>query len=504
MVWILIIVGVLVCIVAHDVLQKRHTILHNFPLVGHLRYLLEKIGPELRQYWVANDKEELPFSRSERAWVYASAKGQNNSFGFGTNEQIYAVGYPILKHAVFPFDSEDATVPPGGDESSIPCAKIMGARHNRKRQWRPASVINISAMSYGSLGRNAISALNRGAAKAGCYHNTGEGGVSPYHLLGADVMWQLGTGYYGARRPDGGLDMDKLVATVKANPRIRAIEIKLSQGAKPGKGGILPAAKVTPEIAKIRGIPEFTACLSPNTHRAFSNVEEMIDLIEEIAEKTGLPVGIKSAIGKLDFWYALADQMRVRRQGPDFIAIDGGEGGTGAAPLAFADHVSLPFKLGFARVFPLFQDAGISEEIVWIGSGKLGFPDRAVIGFAMGCDLIAVARESMLAIGCIQAMKCHDGHCPTGIATHNKWLQAGLNVDDKGERFSRYVKMFRKELLALSHASGYQHPAQFTGTDVEFSTGVNAFTSLQEVIGYVPDAVPFTTMAALGQVSEAA
>ena len=211
----------------------------------------------------------------------------------------------------------------------------------------------------------------------------------------------------------------------------------------------------------------------------------MVALIEEIAARTGLPVGIKSAVGELGFWRTLANKMKAENRGPDFIAIDGGEGGTGAAPLTYADHVALPFKVGFKRVYKIFLDEGIAEDLIWIGSGKLGFPDRAVIALAMGCDLISVSREAMLAIGCIQAQKCHTGHCPAGVATHSAWFQRGLNVEEKAFRFSRYVKSFRKELLQLAHSSGYRHPAQFQGKDIEFSVGVNEFQTLNEVIGYV-------------------
>jgi len=465
---------------------KKHTIMHNFPIVGRLRYWLETIGPEMRQYWVANDKEEMPFNRDERSWIFASAKSENNNFGFGTTEQLYGTGYPIIKHAAFPFPEIQAEYPDPTDKTYIPCLKVIGEMHGRARPFQPQSVINISAMSYGSLGERAISALNKGAKEANCYHNTGEGGVSPYHEFGADVMWQIGTGYFGARTPEG-FSLDVLAAKVESNPNIRCIEIKLSQGAKPGKGGILPGVKVTPSIAAIRGIPVGQDCISPNAHSEFNDVDSLIDFVERIAQKTGIPVGIKSAIGVIGFWKELARRMVERGEGPDFIAIDGAEGGTGAAPLTFSDHVSLPFKIGFARLYPIFQAEGLSEGLIWIGSGKLGFPDRAIIAFAMGCDLIQVAREAMISIGCIQAQKCHTGHCPTGVATQNRWLQAGLHVDDKAPRLTNYMRSFRKEILSLSHACGYQHPCQFSGKEIEFCTGVNQFTALHKVLGYQRD-----------------
>lgn len=484
--------GIVVAITAvRDVMQTPSAIKHNFPVVGHFRYWLESIGPELRQYWVANDKEETPFNRSERAWVYASAKNQNNNTGFGTTEILYEIGYPIVKHSVFPYP-EHKFKGFGGDKSAIPCLKVLGASHGRRKAFRPASVINVSAMSFGSLGSKAVSAINRGAMGANALQNTGEGGISPYHQLGGDIIYQLGTGYFGSRGPDGEFSIDALCKKVEAVPTIRAIEIKLSQGAKPGKGGILPGKKVTAEISAIRGIPLGKDCISPNYHRAFSSVDELVDLIELIAERTGLPVGIKSAIGDLVFWENLADRMvRDRTSGPDYIAIDGGEGGTGAAPLAFTDHVALPFKIGFARVYKTFLNAGIADRIVWIGAGKLGFPDRAIVGFAMGCDMIYVAREAMMAIGCIQARRCHTDHCPAGIATQNRWLQAGVNVEDKALRLERYIRSFRKEVLNITHASGYEHPGQYSSDDVEFSTSCNRFSTLTEVMGYRKKLVPY-------------
>ena len=470
---------IILIIFIYDLFQKEHAILRNFPILGRMRYLIEKIGPELRQYIVANDKEEMPFNRSERSWIYATAKKEKNTFGFGTTEQLYEIGYPIIKHSMFPFFTKKSD-----PDFNIPCKKIVGEFHKREKTYRPQSIINISAMSFGSLGENAISALNKGSLLANCYHNTGEGGVSPYHNHGADIVWQIGTGYFGARADNGEFSLNKFKTTIENNPNIKMIEVKLSQGAKPGKGGILPAEKVTKEIANIRGIPIGQICMSPNSHSSFSDVDSLIDFIELLAKTSGLPVGIKSAIGKLNFWTELAQKMKTRNEGPDFIAIDGGEGGTGAAPLAFTDHVSLPFKIGFKRVYSIFKKENMTERIVWVGSAKLGFPDRAIIAMAMGCDIINVAREAMVAIGCIQAQKCHTGHCPTGVATQQKWLQRGLNIKDKSKRCAQYIKGFRKELLQLTYASGYQHPSEFTGEDIEISAGVNKFIPLENILEY--------------------
>ena len=485
--------GFLLLVFIHDMVQKKHAILRNFPVVGHLRYLLEKIGPELRQYWVANDKEEMPFTRAERSWVYATSKKQNNNFGFGSSELMYDTGYPILKHSAFPtrdkYDAHGSLL-----TSSMPCAKLIGAAHNRKNSYRPESIVNISAMSFGSLGKNAVAALNLGAKEAHCYHNTGEGGISPYHKLGGDLVWQIGTGYFGARDAEGKFSMEVFKQAIENNPTVKMIEIKLSQGAKPGKGGILPKDKITEEISKIRGIPRDRDCISPNSHSEFTNVSELVEFIESLADISGLPVGIKSAVGESKFWEELATQMKATNQGPDFITIDGGEGGTGAAPLAFADHVSLPFKIGFKRVYTIFKNHDLINDIAWIGSSKLGFPDRAVVAFAMGCDLINIARESMLSIGCIQAQQCHTGHCPSGVATHNAWLIRGVDVPTKSKRATQFLKGLRKEILQLTYACGYTHPCQFTGQDIEISSGVNLFDPLEKIIGYEKVNIPMAEL----------
>ena len=484
---------ILLLIFIYDVFQKKHAILRNFPIIGHFRYLIELIGPELRQYIVADDKEEMPFNRSERSWLYATSKKQKNTFGFGTTEQIYEIGYPIIKHSAFPLPEKNIKYY-SEDHTLIPCSKIIGKNHQREKPYRPKSIVNISAMSFGSLGQNAITALNKGAKIANCYHNTGEGGVSPYHLLGADIVWQIGTGYFGARDENGSFCIQSFIKTIQNNPSIKMIEIKLSQGAKPGKGGILPKEKVTKEISLARGIKEGEACISPNTHSAFSNTDELLAFIEKLAHLSGLPVGIKSAVGESNFWLELSRKMKEKNIGPDFISIDGGEGGTGAAPLTFSDHVSLPFKVGFKRVYKIFQAENLTEDIVFIGSGKLGFPDRAITAFAMGCDIITVAREAMLSLGCIQAQKCHTGHCPTGVATQSKYLQRGLDPTHKSIRFSEYIKGLRKEILQLSHACGYTHPCQFNGKDIEVSVGINKFQDLDKIMSYKKTPVNYRSM----------
>lgn len=455
MVVLVTVVVVLVAVVVYDVAQRKHAILHNFPIIGHFRYILEAVGPELRQYIVTNNDEERPFSRDQRRWVYASSKRENNLFGFGTDNDLeHAPAYVILKHAAFPHHDavdRDAT------GWAVPCAKVLGGPRGRAKAFRPASVVNTSAMSFGSLSGAAVEALNRGAALVDCLQNTGEGGISPHHDQGGRLIWQIGTGYFGCRNRDGSFDLDALVDRV-AKHEVAALEIKLSQGAKPGHGGVLPGEKVTPEIAAIRGCEVGKTVLSPPGHSAFRDVDEMLDFVERIAEATGLPVGIKSAVGETTFWADLARLMATTERGVDHIQIDGGEGGTGAAPLAWSDHVALPFKQGFPRVYRAFAEQGVAQDVVWIGSGRLGFPTQALMAMGMGCDMIAVAREAMLSIGCIQAQRCHTGGCPTGVATQNAWLVRGLDPTLKSVRFANYVITLRKEMLELAHTAGVAHP----------------------------------------------
>jgi glutamate synthase domain-containing protein 2 len=472
-------------VAAHDLLQKNHALLRNFPLIGHGRYLLESVGPELRQYIVAGNDEERPFSRDQRRWVYASSKLENNYFGFGTDNDVeHTEGYPVIKHRTFA-----EVAPPShhraGEEQQLPSAKVLGGPRDRARQFRPASIVNISAMSFGSLSPQAIEALNRGAALAGCLHNTGEGGLSPYHRNGGELILQIGTGYFGCRDEHGRFDVARLKDVVASAP-VRALEIKLSQGAKPGLGGHLPGAKVSDEIAAIRGIPPGVDCISPSRHAEFSDVDSMLDWVEMLAAETGLPVGIKSAVGDLSFWETLAAQMSGRERGVDFVTIDGGEGGTGAAPMVFADSVSLPFRVGFSRVYKVFAEAGLQHDVTFIGGGKLGLPDNAVVAMALGCDMLNVAREAMLSIGCIQAQRCHTDKCPTGVATQDPWLSHGLDPTLKSVRFANYVKTLRRDLLKLAESCGVSHPALIDADDIEVLNGTSSGVLLREVYGYQP------------------
>ncbi|MEL7498031.1 MAG: FMN-binding glutamate synthase family protein [Planctomycetota bacterium] len=458
----------LLVVALRDYFQTKDPILRNYPIVGHGRHVLAELGPKLRQYIVANNNEERPFSRDQRNWIYYSADQTNNYFGFGTDNDLEnARSYLIIKQAAFPI-TDPIKGEQGYDENySVPCAKILGGARHRAKAFRPESIINISAMSYGSLSAAAVEAINRGCAISKCLHNTGEGGIAPHHDHGGGLIWQLGTGYYGARLENGRFNESLFVETCEQF-NVKAIEVKLSQGAKPGRGGVLPGSKITAEISKIRAVPMGKDCISPASHYEFSNADEMLDFVERLVDVTGgLPVGIKSAVGEMEFWRELISLMESGERGVDFIAIDGGEGGTGAAPLTFSDHVSLPFKIGFTRVFREFAKTDLHEKVVFMGAGKLGFPHEALLATAMGADMIYIAREAMMAIGCIQAQICQTGKCPTGVATQNKWLMRGLEPNDKGARLANYITTLRKEILQLCHACGIHHPAMITTDSFE-------------------------------------
>ncbi len=474
-----------VVVAIYDIVQKKHSILRNYPIIGHFRYILESIGPELRQYIVTDNNEERPFSRDQRRWVYASAKKQNNYFGIGTDIDLELTpNFLIIKPVTFP-----SKHPQKGDDDFDPthpieCRKVLGAARGREKAFRPESVVYISAMSYGSLSAAAVEALNRGCNIADSLHNTGEGSIACHHDHGGDLIWQLGTGYFGARDKAGNFSMDQLVERADKH-QVRAIEIKLSQGAKPGRGGVLLGKKITPEIAEIRGIPVGQDCISPPCHSEFNNADELLDFVEGIADRTGLPVGIKAAVGRLDFWVELADHMSKGDRGVDFINIDGGEGGTGAAPLVYCDNVALPFKTAFSRVYRIFSQRDLVDDIVFMGAGRLGFPEAALLAFSMGVDMVGVAREAMMAIGCIQAKRCHTGHCPAGVATQNKWLMRGLDPTDKSARLANYLVTLRRELMWLTSTVGKNHPAEVTMEDFEIIDDSFEGESPRDTFGYL-------------------
>lgn len=467
-------------VAARDLMQKNHALMRNFPVLAHARYWLETIGPELRQYIVTSNDEERPFSRDQRSWIYASSKEENNYSGFGTDNDIeHQAGYAIIKHRTF----ADSLPHDHAEPMGLPSAKILGGPRQRAKAFRPDSLVNISGMSFGSMSGNAIQALNGGAKLAGCMQNTGEGGLSSHHRQGGDLVLQIGTAYFGCRNPDGTFSLERLKEVVESAP-VRALEIKLSQGAKPGLGGLLPAAKVTREISDIRGIPMGQDCASPSRHTAFTDVDSLLDFVELLAAETGLPVGIKSAVGEMGFWDDLTRHMARGGRGVDFVTIDGGEGGTGASPRIFADSIALPFRMGFSRVYGTFAEAGLTDDVTFIGSGKLGLPDNAIVAFALGADMISVAREAMMSIGCIQSQKCHTDRCPTGVATQDPWLAHGLDPASKAVRCGQYIRTLRKELVKVSESVGVAHPGLITADDIDILCGDYEARSLRETYGY--------------------
>jgi glutamate synthase domain-containing protein 2 len=436
-----------------DITQKRHTVLRNFPIIGHLRFFFENLGEYFRQYFFLGDREEMPFNRATRAWIYRMAKNEGGILGFGSTYDLTQPGALVFVNAAFPvLEGEHAETPPVviGDGW---CNQPFTAR----------SRINISGMSYGAISKPAVQALSRGAGRAGCYMDTGEGGLSPYHLEGGcDVIYQIGTAKYGVRDENGQLDLDKL-RQMAAHENVRAFEIKLSQGAKPGKGGVLPAAKVTEEIARIRGIPFGQDSLSPNRHPETGNMDELLDMVEKVRQATGKPVGIKTAIGGWQFMHELAEAVNRRGlySAPDFLAIDGGEGGSGAAPQALADHMALSITESLPRVIDSLIETGLRERIKVIAAGKLSTPARVAWALACGADLVNTARGYMFSLGCIQALRCHQNTCPTGITTHNAGLQRGLVVEDKATRVANYTVNMNKEVEMIAHACGLKHAGEF-------------------------------------------
>lgn len=468
----------------YSFIQKKHTLLRVYGPFALFRYFAEWMRPFVQQYWIQSDTQERPFTREQRTTVYRLAKGENDVQGFGSIQDFDEQGHLIIKQRNFGRTPTPQVMP-----DYLPCAKVIGT--HRRRPFRPQSIINVSGMSFGALSAKAVQCLNKGAYFSMAYQNTGEGGLSPYHLQGGDLILQIGTGYFGYRNADGTFNLQAMVDKVKSTPQARAIEIKISQGAKPGKGGILPGVKVTQEIATARGIQIGQDAKSPECHSAFGTIAELIDWVEQIAEATGLPVGIKMAIGHADEIYELAKLMSDTGRGPDFITIDGGEGGTGAAPTAFADTVSLPFREAFYTVYTIFKHYGLTERVVFIGSGKLGFAQDALAAFAMGVDLINVGRESMFALGCIQALQCHTDECPTGVTTQKKWRQWGIDFADKSARVGHYLQNLRKSIHEITHAAGYIHPAQFGMDDVLLHTGdMHQHTPFSEIFGYQKVQVP--------------
>ncbi len=453
-----------------DVSQTRDAVRRNYPVIGRFRYLFTMLGEFFRQYFFAMDREEMPFNRAEREWINRSAKDSDNTVAFGSTRNLTPVGTAIFVNFPFPTLTEDAV-------EMVPMVIGPYAEH----PFVAASFFNISGMSYGALSTPAVLALSHGAQMAECWYNTGEGGLSPHHLSGGcDIVFQIGTAKYGVRDHEGNLDPKKL-KEVAAIDEVRMFELKLSQGAKPGKGGILPGTKVTPEIAAIRGIPVGEPSISPNRHPEINSIPELLDMIERIRDVSGKPCGFKSVFGSFDWLDQIFEEVHKRgiERAPDFITVDGGDGGTGAAPMPLMDNVGLPVK----EALPLVSDAiykyGLRERVRLISSGKLVTPSEVAWAIATGADFVTSARGFMFALGCIQSLKCNKNTCPTGITTHNPRLQKGLNPEDKAVKVANYARKIVREVQIISHSCGVVRPRLMNRSHVRIvqNNGTSALMS---------------------------
>jgi len=445
--WPLVLLIPLVLVAVFDLTQTHHAILRNYPIIGHVRFMLEAVRPELRQYLIEDERDPLPFSRDQRALVYQRAKNVLDAHPFGTVKDVNAVGYGWMSHSIRPLtiDDHDFRIRIGGEK----CAKPYDA-----------SVLNISGTSFGAVSGHAIMALNKGASLGGFAHNTGEGSISAYHRrYGGDIIWQVASGYFGCRTPEGKFDPDRF-RDQAVSPQVKMIEVKLSQGAKPGHGGVLPKAKITEEIAETRGVPRDRDCISPARHSAFSTPLELVGFIAKLRELSGgKPVGLKMAIGHRYEFLAIVKAMLATGDGPDFIVIDGGEGGTGAAPPELSDHVGQPLNLGLSFAHNALVGAGVRDRVRLGASGKLVTAYDLCRAFAIGADYAMSARDFMFAIGCIQSRSCHTNHCPTGVATQDPLRQRALVVDDKAPRVANFHRNTLRALAELLGAAGLSHPS---------------------------------------------
>ena len=455
-----------------NIFQKEHTILRTYPVLGYIRYFAETLGIYLRQFFYARDREELPFNRDQRRWVYEASKNIDTVIGFGSTRDLKRIGAIYFVDAPFPVLKRDSV-----KARSI----IIGP--NCRHPYSTSSIINISAMSYGSISKNAIVALSHGAKMAGCWLNTGEGGLSPYHLEGdCDLVAQIGTAKFGYRDEHGNLSDEKL-KEVAAHPQIKMFEIKLSQGAKPGKGGILPGAKVTKEIAEIRNIPPYKDSISPNRFPEISNSSELLDFINHIRDVTGKPTGFKVVLGNYDWLDDLCKIILERGMefAPDFIALDGSEGGSGAAPESLADYMGLPISESLPVLIDKLFEYGLRDRIKVIASGKLITASMVTWALCMGADFVNSARGFMFSLGCIQSLRCHKNTCPTGIATHNAWLRRGLDPQSKAVRVYHYVKNLEYEVGVICHSCGVHEPRELKRHHVRIVSVHGKSIALSEV-----------------------
>ena len=462
--------GGLTALGVRDLTQPFSAVRRNYPVIGHIRFALEKIRPEIRQYFIESDTEATPFSRSQRSLVYARAKGETDKRPFGTQLDVKAPGYEWINHSMAPTHvaSHDFRVTIGGPACTQPYA---------------ASVFNISAMSFGALSANAIQALNAGARQGGFAHDTGEGSISRWHRVhGGDLIWEIGSGYFGCRNPDGTFSPQAFAANA-TDPQVKMVEIKLSQGAKPGHGGVLPGPKVTPEIAEARGVPVGQDCVSPAAHSAFATPLALMHFIELLRSLSGgKPVGFKLCIGHPWEWFAIVKAMQQTGITPDFIVVDGSEGGTGAAPLEFTDHVGVPLQEGLRLVHNTLVGAGLRDRIKVGCAGKVVSAFDVARAMALGADWCNSARGFMMALGCIQAQACHTGHCPTGVTTQDPVRQQALNVGNKTTRVLNFHQNTLKALHELVQAAGLLHPNQITPQHIVRRVDANNVALLDRLV----------------------
>ena len=475
-IWSFLLTAPLILMGIADILQKKHTIRRNFPVIGRLRYVLEAIRPEISQYFVETDTGGRPLNRIFRSMVYQRAKKVNDTAPFGTQMNVYRAGYEWMDHSMYAINKEINKFPKviiGGKDCKQPYSSCL---------------LNISAMSFGSLSKNAVMAMNKGAKIGGFAQNTGEGGLSPYHLkYGGDVIWQVGTGYFGCRNEDGTFNAESFAKNAN-KPTVKMIEIKISQGAKPGHGGILPAIKNTPEIAAIRHIKPHQDVLSPPSHSAFSNPTEFMHFIKKLRDlSNGKPIGFKICIGKKQEFIDICKAMIKTGIKPDYIAIDGGEGGTGAAPVEFTNSIGMPLREGLVFAHDTLVGFDLRKDIKLIAAGKIISGFHMARAMALGADICYSARAMMLATGCIQALQCNNNTCPVGVATQNKSLMKGLDVDDKGQRVANFHEETIHSFLELLHAAGLHHPQEISRKHINRRIGMHKVAKYSEIY---PDFIP--------------
>ncbi|TYT24808.1 FMN-binding glutamate synthase family protein [Luteimonas viscosa] len=487
--WGVAVFGALAALGTLDLLQRRSTLRRNYPLLAHLRYGLESIRPEIRQYFIEDNLAEVPFSREKRALVYQRAKNERDTVPFGSEHDPYSVDYEWINHSLVPVhvDSHDFRVLVGGNGSAP----------------YDASVFNISAMSFGSLSANAIRALNAGARRGGFYHDTGEGSISTYHReYGGDLVWEIGSGYFGCRDEAGRFSEERFVLNAR-DPQVRMIELKLSQGAKPGHGGVLPAAKVTAEIAAARGVLQGVDCVSPAAHSAFSTPVGLLEFVARLRELSGgKPTGFKLAIGHPWEWFSLAKAMQQTGVLPDFIVVDGAEGGTGASPAEFINHVGLPMHEALMLVHNTLVGLGLRDRVRLVGAGRIASAFDIARTIAMGADWCNAGRGFMFALGCIQSRTCHSDHCPTGVATQDPRRWRKLDVEDKAARVANFHGNTLRALRDLIGAAGLEHPSQLgpehilrrvSPTEVRSLSALYRFLEPGELLDRVPEHAVFRT-----------